>query len=88
MKILNVNINGLQSKHKNLIDYINKNNFEIINLQEVKITKKSEVINILEKQTKSCLYLNSKRSQHGVATLVRNNIINFKIKNVENKEDE
>ena len=48
MKILNVNINGLQSKHKNLIDYINKNNFDIINLQEVKITKKTEVINILE----------------------------------------
>ena len=57
MKILNVNINGLESKYKNLIDYINKNNFYIIN-------KKSEVINILEKQTKSCLYLNSKRSQH------------------------
>ena len=87
MKILNVNIDGLQAKNEILIKYIKENNFDIVNLQEVKFTKKNAFTDKLEKETKGFLYSNSNYIHHGVATLVKNSILNYKIQQIEIKDE-
>ena len=89
MKILNVNINGIKSKYEKIVEYINNNKYDIVNLQEVHLKRKeTNIISKLEDDTKSFAFINSSHSQHGVITLIRNNILQFKTKQIESKENE
>ena len=84
MKILNINVNGLKSKYNNLVEYINKNNFDLITLQEIKIKKNDQIINNLEKDVNGFAFINSNYGNHGVGIIVRNNIKQFTVKEILN----
>ena len=89
MKILNVNINGIKSKYEKYIEYINNNKYDVVNLQEVHLRRNEKhIISKLEDDTKSFAFVNSSHSQHGVITLIRNNILHFKTKQVASNEDD
>lgn len=87
MKLLNVNINGLHNKTDIMIQYINKNNFDIINIQEIKSKNDEMYLMEIENKTKGLFFLNTNWSQHGVGILVRNQLLNFAIKQIEIKDD-
>ena len=80
MKILNVNINDLINKNEKLIIYTNENKFDVINLQETMIKDDYSVIKEIENKTKGVTFINSTKLFHGVATIIRKDLLKFQIK--------
>lgn len=87
MKILSINVNSLKNKKDKLIEKINKNNFDIINFQEIKSNDNEIYLKEIENKTNGIFFLNSNLNIHGVGILVRNNLLNFKIKQLEVNEN-
>ena len=87
MKILNVNINGLKNKKEKIITYINENKFDVINLQEIMIKDDYSVIQEIENKTKGITFMNSTKLFHGVATIIRNDLLKFQIKQMDYGDD-
>ena len=87
MKILSINVNSIRNKLEKLIDKINKNNFDILNFQELKSNNNETYLKEIENKTNGIFFLNSSLNIHGVGILVRNNLLNFKIKQIELNEN-
>ena len=87
MKILSINVNSIRNKLEKLIDKKNKNNFDIINFQELKSNNNETYLKEIENKTNGIFFLNSSLNIHGVGILVRNNLLNFKIKQIELNEN-
>ena len=85
---MNVNINGLINKKEKIINYINENKFDVINLQEVMIKDDYSVIQEIENKTKGVTFMNSTTKLfHGVATIIRNDLLKFQIKQMDIEDD-
>ena len=85
MKIATININGLDSRKKTLIQYMNQNNFDIYCLQEThKISLQN--FNYIEKNTNTLGFLSTaskvEKDYRGVAILVGRALQQFKIQNL------
>ena len=87
MKILSINVNSLRNKKEKIINIINKNNYDVINFQEIKSNNNEMYLKEIENKTNGIFFLNSNIHIHGVETLIRNNQLNFKIKQLEINEN-
>ena len=57
MKVCSVNINGLQNKKTEIINYIKGRDVGILCLQEVKCHQREPYFKDIEKQTQGCFFL-------------------------------
>ena len=79
---MNVNINGLINKKEKIINYINENKFDVINLHDIMIKDDYSVIQEIENT-----FMNSTKLFHGVATIIRNDLLKFQIKQMDIEDD-
>ena len=80
MKIQTINVNGFLTRFGRIAKYIKERDPDIVCLQEAKCTDQDHLYNLLDKEVNGIAYINSKLSKHGVAIIVRQIALNFKIK--------
>ena len=72
-----------------MVNYVKNKKNDLINIQEVHLRNNNQIfINGLENDINGIAYVNSSHSQHGVMTLIRNDILNFKTTQINNGIDD
>ena len=73
VRIISVNVNGLENKIKRITDFIKEENGDLICLQEVHNIQETNKKNI-RRQFKGIEYLNIQSARDGTGIIIRNDL--------------
>ena len=83
MEIMSININSIIGKVQELIKFVKDENIDITCLQETKYPKTDYTYSKIEKIIQGIIYVHSNLDHQGTAIFERQNLLKFKIINLE-----